>query len=269
MKLAEGKEMLAFGMELYEWQARRGKLAIFEHPATSKAWDEEVVTLILERPEVQRVRADQCQFGLAAQGIPNKKPTDFMVNSQHIASKLRKGATAGTHTHQPLMKGIAKLAQEYPRGLCRAMIQGGEESLRAKAKEVWAVEEEANAEERDIEDLLDGEVDKPEESPPGIQSMRERTQDERAQEEPLEEEEDQGPRQSHANKKRQAAHTETSQQPGTSRECGVCQSIEDGKGKRSSVEARKTSSAQRVNAMCVPKQQDRQCCPKALSQAEP
>ena len=57
LRLAEGKEHLAYGMKLYEWQIRRGKWAIFEHPATSRAWQEEVVQRVLRFPGVQRVRA--------------------------------------------------------------------------------------------------------------------------------------------------------------------------------------------------------------------
>eukprot|EP00435_Cladocopium_sp_Y103_P026760 s1698_g6.t1 len=196
LKLAEGREHLAFGMELYEWQTRRGKMAIFEHPATSAGWDEEVVLRMLRRPEVLRVRADQCQYGLAVKGQPNKKPTDFMVNTPQLASKLSRRCHGG-HQHQPLMGGIARLAQEYPKALCRAMIQGAEESHKAKTEKIWAAEEApVNAEERDLEELLDEEVERQETLPPRIHSMNERTRDEKAHEDPLEEEEEDGSSQS-------------------------------------------------------------------------
>ena len=188
VKLAEGREHLEFGMELYEWQVRRDKMAIFEHPSTSAAWNEEAVQKLLQRPEVRRVRADQCEYGLAVKGISNKKPTDFMVNTEHLARKLSKRCQ-GQHKHQPLMGGLARLAQEYPEELCKAMIQGAEESLGARASQVWATEEQDTVGDRDLEDLLDEEVDRKESVPPGIQSMQRPVQDEQAHEDPAEEEE--------------------------------------------------------------------------------
>ncbi|CAJ1367388.1 unnamed protein product [Effrenium voratum] len=86
--LVEAVEHLEFSMKIYEWQVRRKKRAIFEHPATSMAWKEECVLRVLKLPEVQRVRADQCQYGLQVGGGPNRKPTDFMVTGEELA-KLR------------------------------------------------------------------------------------------------------------------------------------------------------------------------------------
>eukprot|EP00435_Cladocopium_sp_Y103_P052093 s859_g16.t1 len=41
--VGEGLEHLEFAMDVYQWQVLRGKIALFEHPAPSKAWDEECV----------------------------------------------------------------------------------------------------------------------------------------------------------------------------------------------------------------------------------
>ena len=41
--LGEGVAHLEFAMKVFEWQVRRGGLALFEHPAGSKAWQEESV----------------------------------------------------------------------------------------------------------------------------------------------------------------------------------------------------------------------------------
>ena len=62
--LGDGLQHLEFSMKVYEWQVRRGRKAIFEHPARSKAWDEECVQRVLRLEGVQRVRGDQCAFGL-------------------------------------------------------------------------------------------------------------------------------------------------------------------------------------------------------------
>ena len=102
LKLAEGKEHLKFGMKVYEWQARRRKSAVFEHPATSKAWEEEPVQRVLKIPHVKRVRADQCEYGLAVRGVRNKKPTDFMVTGPGLAEQLSKRCSH-THTNTSLL----------------------------------------------------------------------------------------------------------------------------------------------------------------------
>lgn len=75
--LGEGLSHLEFAMKLFEWQVRRGRKALFEHPSTSKAWEEPVVEKMLRMPGVLRVRGDQCQYGLKLPGsqFPSKKPT--------------------------------------------------------------------------------------------------------------------------------------------------------------------------------------------------
>ena len=98
--LAEAVEHLEFSMKIYEWQVRRKKRAIFEHPAR-----------VLRVPGVQRVRADQCQYG------PNRKPTNFMVTGEELAKHLSLRCP-GKHEHVHLLQVLAKKAQEYPQKLC-------------------------------------------------------------------------------------------------------------------------------------------------------
>ena len=128
LKLAEGRAHLKFAMQVFEWQVRRKKMAVFEHPATSKAWEEESVKHCLKLPGVQRVRADLCEYGMAVKGIANKKPTDFMVNGVAMMMELGRRCGGG-HVHQPLIGGLARLAEKYPRRLCRAMIEGASRDL--------------------------------------------------------------------------------------------------------------------------------------------
>ena len=167
--LGEGLEHLQFAMKLYEWQVRRGKKALFEHPATSKAWEEPAVERVLKLEGVRRVRGDQCQYGLRIQGAEHlsKKPTDFMVNGQRMAERLSLRCN-GDHLHEPLVNGKAKHAEEYPRKLCDEMIKGFKEDvgylvrLDVDQHEAFIGEEiEAEAEEEvpDLEDELDQEVE--------------------------------------------------------------------------------------------------------------
>ena len=123
LKLAEGREHLKFAMQIFEWQVRRKKSAVFEHPTTSKAWEEKEVKHCLSLPGVQRVRADLCEYGMAVQGVANKKPTDFMVNGVAMMMELGRRCGGG-HQHQHLIGGIARLAEKYPKRLCQAMIEG-------------------------------------------------------------------------------------------------------------------------------------------------
>ncbi|CAK8987801.1 Retrovirus-related Pol polyprotein from transposon RE1 (Retro element 1) (AtRE1) [Includes: Protease RE1 [Durusdinium trenchii] len=98
------------------------------------------------------------KYGLAVKGMaPNKKPTDFMTNGEHTAWALSRRCK-GDHQHQHLIGGIAKFAQKYPRGLCRAMIAGGVKDVLQETILVWATsndEEKQLQAEEDIEELLD------------------------------------------------------------------------------------------------------------------
>ena len=131
--LGEGVQHVEFAMRIYEWQVRRGKKAIFEHPATSKAWEEESVQRVLQLPGVVRIRGDQCEYGLRVgeDDQPAKKPTDFMVNGEGMARALSRRCQ-GNHTHVPLVNGKAKGAQRYPKELCEAMVKGFQEDWKGK-----------------------------------------------------------------------------------------------------------------------------------------
>ena len=131
--LAEGIEHVELAMKLFEWQVRRGRLALFEHPTTSKAWHESAVKRVLSLPGVRRVRGDQCMYGLQVGGGSNKKSTDFMVNGDKMEEYLSKRCDGG-HQHVPLLHGLARHAQEYPHKLCVAMVKGAFEDKQKNEK---------------------------------------------------------------------------------------------------------------------------------------
>ena len=158
LMLQEGLHHLDYAMRLYEWQVRRGKIALFEHPRGAKSWEEPRVLRCMSLPGVEVVEADQCAFGLRVREEEhlNRKPTRFMVNSKHMASKLALRCN-GNHQHQPLLHGRAKLAEQYPQALCKAVAQGAKQAhQQADTQLVFAAEEE---EERDLEDDLDEAVE--------------------------------------------------------------------------------------------------------------
>ncbi len=134
---------LKFMTELYQDQVEAGRYFLHEHPAFATSWQEEMVRDLLAVPSVERVQADQCQYGAEAQrgrfrGMPIMKPTGFMTNSPRILQALSRRCTGaggecsrrrgGRHT---LCSGsVAKDAAKYPRELCRAIIKGATQQLR-------------------------------------------------------------------------------------------------------------------------------------------
>ena len=157
--LQEGVQHLNFAMRLYEWQVRRGKVALFEHPKGARSWHEPRVERCRKLPGVQLVDADQCQFGLRVKEHEelNKKPTRFMVNSTAIAEQLSRQCP-GEHKHQALTSGRAKAAEEYTPALCQAIIQGAQQHA---SSQVVLVEEDEG---EDLEDALDRELEGDEET---------------------------------------------------------------------------------------------------------
>ena len=169
--LGEGVEHLTFAMEMFQWQVMEGRWALFEHPSTSRAWQEECVQEVLRLPEVQRVIGDQCQFQLQVhpEEALNKKATGFMTNSACIARRLGVRCQGG-HEHQPLVSGRAKKAEVYPDALCKAVVRGlKEENSQCCVLAEFDIEEgveEANPE-GDIEEALDEEVERQGQPLPG------------------------------------------------------------------------------------------------------
>lgn len=77
--LGAGLECLDFGAKVFDWQVRRGKKAVFEHPSPSRPWEEDCAQRVLHMPGVVRVRGDRANMDYGLQEL-SKKPTDFMVN---------------------------------------------------------------------------------------------------------------------------------------------------------------------------------------------
>ena len=124
--LGEGVSHLEFAMKMFEWQVRRGGVALFEHPAGSKAWQEECVQragrLAGGTPSGWRSIASSL-FEYVLRKELSKKATGFLTNSKGISEELAKRCS-GDHEHQPLLGGRAKVAEEYPPKLCEAIVKG-------------------------------------------------------------------------------------------------------------------------------------------------
>ena len=136
-ELDKARMHLEFVVGLYNEQLEQGRFFLHEHPQYAGSWYEECVRALLDHPGVERVEADQCQYGAEVtqgifQGCPVKKATGFMSNGSLILEELRRRCSGrdgdcsrrrgGTHAH--CQGRIAKDAARYPVGLCRAIIRG-------------------------------------------------------------------------------------------------------------------------------------------------
>ncbi len=135
---------LDFVASLYEEQMDGGRYFLHEHPLYATSWEVAGIERVMMRDDVRRVRGDQCQFGSevrsgAHRGAPIKKPSGFMTNSPSIANALdvqcqRRAGTCSRPSggkHHPCAGRHAREAAKYPRGLCRAILKGIRDQLRA------------------------------------------------------------------------------------------------------------------------------------------
>ena len=60
-------EHINFVVSLYQMQVDAGRYFLHEHPAYATSWHLEAIKALLAAPSVQRVIADQCQFGSQVQ----------------------------------------------------------------------------------------------------------------------------------------------------------------------------------------------------------
>ena len=119
-----------FCAKIYEHQRSQGRYFVHEHPWLARSWDLDCLKTLEAYPDVQKVRADLCQYGMVAkingtdgQLGPAMKPTGFLTNSRFIAIELSARCPI-IHEHVHLMGGKAKGAAIYPRKLCDSICRG-------------------------------------------------------------------------------------------------------------------------------------------------
>lgn len=135
---------------------KRGRKVLVENPWGSELWSTLCMDkLIQEAPldmesgeAVELVRGDQCQFGLVDRdnGYPHLKPTGFLTASAAVKRNVNLRCP-GDHWHQQLEGGSrTKHAQEWPKKLCKAIIDGFLEEMHTRT--VYAAFEDAHHEEQ-------------------------------------------------------------------------------------------------------------------------
>ena len=137
-RLAEGRVLLAFAMELCELQMELGNIFVFEHPLKADSWLEEVVKRVQSKPGVHEILLDQCMFGLRDPQSKKlyRKPTRLLTNSccgGHLAKRCN-----GKHDHQRI-EGQTRVggcwinrsvcAQVYPKSLVLGLVKLVENEL--------------------------------------------------------------------------------------------------------------------------------------------
>jgi hypothetical protein len=135
---------LRFMATLYAEQMAHNRYFLHEHPEFATSWETECIQEIMDHPQVQRVRGDQCQYGQQVryghrQGSPVLKPTGFMSNGQEILNELglrctgHRGECSRRHggRHEQCAGRVARDSARYPDGLCRAILKGMVKQLKA------------------------------------------------------------------------------------------------------------------------------------------
>ena len=128
-QIQEIEKHIKFMCAIYLLQHRAGRYFVHEHPMWAASWAEHSLLKVQQVAGAQRLRVDQCQYGLELQGEdgvlrPNKKPTVFITQCPAMATTLNRTCNKN-HVHTQL-KGSMNMRQPqgYPEGLVRAMLTG-------------------------------------------------------------------------------------------------------------------------------------------------
>ena len=137
MELKRAKALLKFAVKVIQVVRGYDGIFLFEHPLTSRAWQEKSIQEILQEGDVRMAVSDQCMFGLKDEdGELHRKSTGWMTNSQELATALEKRCDK-THHHTPLLGNCPKSrmnrtrrAQEYPPLLVKTILKAYSEKVK-------------------------------------------------------------------------------------------------------------------------------------------
>ena len=134
---------LDFCAKLYSIQLAAKRYFVHEHPTSATSWKVKSIQQIADSPTVLTAKAHMCAYGMMSADKdgegPALKPTTFLTNSVCLHRALGKRCP-GHERHVHLMEGRAAKAQEYPRGLCRAMVVGIVEQARLDASGMVSIQ---------------------------------------------------------------------------------------------------------------------------------
>jgi len=126
-RLAEGTRSLEAALEFVQQQLARGGYFLFEHPWAATSWSHPGLRALAARPDVRKVRGDQCAWGQVTWGwngeeLPAQKATGWLTNCSALAELLGRRCP-GDQEHQHLINGRAQAAETYPEELVQAVVK--------------------------------------------------------------------------------------------------------------------------------------------------
>ena len=146
--LKNGLNHLRFCMDVYAWQASRGKKFLHEHPWSANSWKLDFVQEVAAMPGVEVRKGHQCPFGQTstdANGVGLvAKPTGWMSNCSEVLDAVavecsnRNKPAAQHHRHVQLIGGRASAAERYPPRLIKAILRGLRKHFQTPAKALAA-----------------------------------------------------------------------------------------------------------------------------------
>lgn len=150
--------MFHFSVQVAERQLRRGKYFVLEQPDKATSWNTHAAQWLQKQNDVMLLSFDQCMAGLQVsdEGLSQKR-TSFMLNHEGIAVTMAGVQCDKGHEHVRLENGLPRLAQVWPKGLVKKVIEGMLTHLKWSGIYMAEEEEDEEAEEDDMhaEDELD------------------------------------------------------------------------------------------------------------------
>ena len=143
-KRREAVVHLRFVIGLYKIQIDAGRHFLHEHPETATSLKDPMMEKLLREKQALTTVSDQCEYGLSTPGpnggpLPAKKPTKWASSSCHMLKCISRRCKRD-HTHQQLLGGRAKQAENYPLDLIVEIIMGMRDA--ADFEEDWGDETE-------------------------------------------------------------------------------------------------------------------------------
>ena len=134
------KVHIDFSLKLFEIQRRMGNHFLYGHPRIATSWKFKDMQEFIQKPGVIEVLANMCRCGMKTQhrGEEGKvsKPTICLTSSPECAKKLGKvcNEECKKDKHIAIWGDRARVAQRYPPGLCKAVVEGVRaEKMRAES----------------------------------------------------------------------------------------------------------------------------------------
>ena len=134
--------------KLYRAQVDTGRYFLHEHPAAASSLKEEPIEDVLAHEDVECVVGDRCQYSQEDNdGNPVKKPTKFLSNCPEVLRSLSRRCKGqggncsrfGGGTHVPAAGSVTAGTAIYTFALCKAILEGFRNQMRADGRLVIGV----------------------------------------------------------------------------------------------------------------------------------